>query len=58
MLFQLPPTLGQKLLTQAERELSPRTVDKDAPAWAWAWDRHERRKSYGDGEDTHTNKIS
>ncbi|CAH2098163.1 unnamed protein product [Euphydryas editha] len=48
-MFKLPPTLGQKLLTQAERELSPRTVDRDAHAWEWAaWEKQERRRSYGD----------
>ncbi|XP_026730625.1 trichohyalin-like [Trichoplusia ni] len=55
-LYRLPPspTKTQLTLTQAERELSPRSVT-GARGWAHAWDNNneqcQRRRSYGDFDD-------
>ncbi|KAJ8708302.1 hypothetical protein PYW07_010427 [Mythimna separata] len=51
------PTKSQLMLTQAERELSPRSVHDAARAWPsphtqWPSDNHcERRRSYGDFDE-------
>ncbi|KAJ8708646.1 hypothetical protein PYW08_010028 [Mythimna loreyi] len=51
------PTKSQLMLTQAERELSPRSVHDVSRAWAsphaeWPGDAHcERRRSYGDFDE-------
>lgn len=48
-LFRLtPPAHYHKSLTQAERELSPHTVDKDTTWEKWGC---ERRRSYGDFDE-------
>ncbi|CAH2242232.1 jg25165 [Pararge aegeria aegeria] len=58
-LYRVAPSPAQHLLTQAERELSPRTVGDEkqmqyaSQQWDWkTWDRNnERRRSYGDFDD-------